>query len=210
MPNPIPPPPPEAQASEPAHFTPAPMTIVVFVIIIIAGGIILIVRHDHKTASTPSGPSVAQIQQIFQPPASTIPNPLVVTSTSSPYISSAPTTTPQSQLYTNPALGFQIDLPLSWQAKPFSASEIILADQNGPQLTIQAISNAQTSLNTVKTQLQGSPTVRDITSITFQNQPALSFMTTSGQQGLAVIYNNFLYYIIGNLKAAPLQAFRFL
>jgi hypothetical protein len=179
------------------------------VIIIIADGIVLIARHKKTTPNNP-GLSVSQIRQIFQPPAATTTHPLiplVVTSTSTP---STLSSAAQNQVYTNAVLGFQIQLPASWQAKPFSNSEIILADQTGPELTIEAISNPQTGLTTIKTQLRGSPTVRNLTNITFQNQPALSFNTTSGQQGLAVIYNNRLYYIIGHLKTAPLAGFRFL
>ncbi len=175
--------------------------IILIVIIIVGGGIWLYKHHkNNQTTENNSTDNITQIQQIFEPPAAT----------TTPQATTPATSTPPSQAYINEDLGFQIELGPNWSVKPYSDSEVILADENGAQLTIQDIKNAGTDLDTIKNQLQHSLSVSSIANSTFQNQPALSFNTINGQQGLAFIYNTSLYYIIGHLKNAPLSTFQFL
>ncbi len=177
---------------------------IVLLIIIVLGGGIWLYKHN-KNKDKENTDNVADIQQSFEPPTTTPP-----TTEPTNIITNSATTTSTSNLYTNPDLGFQIELNPNWYVKPYSNSEVILADENGAQFTVEAINNAGADLNTVKNQLEHSSSVKSLTSTQFQNQPALSFNTSNGQQGYALIYKTYLYYIIGHLKNAPLSTFQFL
>lgn len=213
--KPIPPPPPDSHT--PTLPAPAPAlkrsytgVFIVVLVLIIVLVIILIVRHNrNKNANTDNNTqSVAQIQQIFQPPP-------VVTSQPSGEVSGAQTgtSTPKAttlpQLYTNQELGFQLEVGADWQVKPFSSNEVVISSQTGDHYSIQVYNNAP-DLPTIQTQLQGSPSVKKVSDTIFLNQPALSFTTTSDQPGVAVINSGKLYYIMGDLNSTPLNSFKFL
>jgi hypothetical protein len=187
--------------------------LVVLALVLVLGAVLLIERDKNK--NTP--PSVAQIKETFGPPQAALTQNSTSTTESTitpeirgPQTASSSPSPITSQLYANSNLGFQMELTPDWQIKPFSASEIILTGNGGEKESVEAYPNVPADLNAIKLQLQNNSSIIDVKDTTFQNQPALSFISASGQQGLAVIYKNILYYIMGQLTTPPLSTFQFL
>ncbi|HYV33856.1 MAG TPA: hypothetical protein VE973_03330, partial [Candidatus Limnocylindria bacterium] len=150
----------------------------------------------------------------------TTPTPYVPISTRGPEVAepvSPPhattnTTQPISQptIYTNPSLGFQTKISELWQANPEGKNMVVFTNAQYVDISVQSYTITNETLDTIKTQLQGSPSVSNIKNTTFKGQPALSF-TSSHNQGIAVIYNGRLFYIMGfNLDQEPVTNFLFL
>jgi EmrB/QacA subfamily drug resistance transporter len=126
----------------------------------------------------------------------------------------APASKPVATLstYKNTSLGFQMQISSLWQATESSDGHtIIFQNVQGQNISVQSYDAAGEDLNTVQTQLSGSPSVRGIAQTTFHGEPALSFQTTSGVQGITIIHGGKLFYIIGpNLNQEPVTTLFFI
>ncbi len=115
-------------------------------------------------------------------------------------------------VYSNSALGFSVSLNTQqWQAEQATANQVVITSRGGTSIHIEAYENFNDTLQTVEQQLQGSSSAINVHTTSFEGQPALQFQTSDGEQGVAVVYNNTLYYIIApNLNSEPIATFRFL
>jgi EmrB/QacA subfamily drug resistance transporter len=201
----------------------------VLVIASISGAMWFVHHTSLQTITTGATQSLADIQNAFQPPqqnqntlppatsspTTTIPAPATTTPPATPLEIRGPSTqnqlpTTTIQTYTNQTLGFEVQLTSDWQAQQHSGNEVVLVNQTGQQASIQIYPGAPTDLSGVQAQLQGSPSVKTITQTSFQGEPALGFTTTSQEQGIAIIHQGKLYYIMGALSSAPFNSFRFI
>jgi len=197
------------------------------IIVALAGGSYMLHQSSAKTISTgATGDNLADIQNAFLPPVpppssatSTQENQAAISSpanaaTSTPHAAPGGTSTPSAvptiTYYTNTNLGFKMTLLPTWQAQEKGQNQVAFVSQSGQYGSVQVYVNPGVDLAAIKIQLQGSPSVSSVTETTYQGEPALSFTTTSGQQGIAVIHGNKLYYIMGTLTTEPFTTFNFM
>lgn len=114
-------------------------------------------------------------------------------------------------VYTNSSLGFSMSITNLWQATEANDGHtIIFTNAKGENISVQVYSSPDGGLAVVESQLSGSDSVRNLTKSTFQGEPALEFLTTTGLQAVAVIHGNKLYYIMGSvISAEPISSFKF-
>ncbi len=115
--------------------------------------------------------------------------------------------------YKNKQLGFEIEMPAQWQVNEIADSgQVLFVNQTGIVYSVQSLQNSKESLDSILTQLKGSPSAWNIERITFSGQPALRFQTSGIYKwGTALIHGNRIFYIFGpNLDQGPLSKFSFL
>ncbi len=118
---------------------------------------------------------------------------------------------PVQTVFRSSVLGFELTLSSNWQAQQVKNNEVVLVSSSGNQDTIETYDGFSGSLDDVSQQLSGSLSVRGVHFTTFQEEQAVAFTTTFGQQGIAVIHNGRLYYILASSFAtAPLHTFKFI
>ncbi len=202
-------------------------------LVALIGGVLFLRQSSKQAITTGATQNLSDIQNAFLPPTTppstppTTPAPQPSTPTSSPVaiaprggvpdIGTATSTTrqpaaPQNQIYSKPNLGFELELTNNWQAQQTSDGEVILVSNIGEQASIQTYSNTGADIESIKNQLAGSQNVTEINWTTFHGQTALGFSTTDGQQGIALINNGKLYYIMirGSLASSPISSFKFI
>jgi EmrB/QacA subfamily drug resistance transporter len=193
-------------------------------------GTILLLRHSSGKVITTGLVDVAAIRSTFAPQANNSPQvygaqTVIPSSTSKPENVILPrgqqsqqntntqvfSEVAQGKIYSNSALGFQIVIGNEWQATE-QGNTIVFTNAQGQTVSVQSYDASGEDISLVQKQLEGSPNVSNIQSITFLGQSALTFQNNSSSvQGLAVIHNNKVYYIMAqNLNQPPVTTFSFL
>lgn len=102
----------------------------------------------------------------------------------------------QTHVNKEPGLAFQITLTGSWQEQHPDVNSAVFINDKSQSITIEAYPDSD-SLSMVQAQLESSPSVRQVSQANFKNLPALTFTTTAGQKGIAILNNGRLYYLFG-------------
>ena len=112
--------------------------------------------------------------------------------------------------YTNPTLGFSMQINQTWQAQDNGDNQsVTFTNAQGQSISVQVYMVVGEGLGEVENQLRGSSSVTNLTRINFLGEPALQFNMYNGQ-GLAVIHNAKVYYIMApNLNQEPVTTFSF-
>ena len=203
--------------------------LVVAIILAVTGGI-LVLRRKKLTMST-GQVNIENLRKAFTPALSNHPTQSSgqignATSTDvaviSPYALSTANILPQSRstttplapppappkIYKNIVLGFQVEINDVWQANE-QGDTVVFTNASGQNISIQTFNAIGEDLDVIQTQLQGSPSVRNITRTIFKREPALNFLTAKGQ-GIAVIHQNRIFYIMASdLSTEPISSFVF-
>jgi len=200
------------------------MVLGVLVIVIIGGLVFFLYDHSGSSGKV----DVQAIRRLFAPrqnnsspvqkssvTSSTLPlvsNPLTRGPQSLPQRPSA-STTPTYSTYTNQGLGFEMQISSAWQfTEAGDGHTVVFTNAQGQNISVQSYPVTNQTLATIQTQLQGSPSVQNLRTTTFQGQSALVFDNVLNRtQGLAVIYHNRLFYIMApSLTQPPVSSFGFL
>lgn len=211
-------------------------TAAAIMLIAVAGGVALLRNSSKITIASKNTPSIEDIANNFrnafginnnQP---TNPNQYQPQSNISPRGSSSSainsynpnnlnlpaTSTPpqiQPQVYSNPTLGFSLNIAGNWQAaEDPNNSTVTFTSSTGEMLNIQVYKSSSENLDTIQQQLLGSPNVTEVHRTTFKGQVALAFTSNgSYRQGLAIMNGNNIYYIFWTSGSnLPLSSFNFL
>ncbi|MCL5667382.1 MAG: MFS transporter [Patescibacteria group bacterium] len=206
-----------------------------------AGGFFLGRNHNkqpagYDPASTAgiSAPQVVQPENIL-PGASSSPLPNVQTqpetnqagipATSTPPAAAAPAPSSASKSVPNnpqPEKYSNVDWKISFTApaqgnlsvQQASASSLLFFDSKTGKSygNIQKYGNmGNESLDTIETELQGSPDVNKTARSSFAGLPDVEYWTNNGEKNIAVIYNGSIYYLSGPLISSPIaESFKFL
>ncbi len=112
--------------------------------------------------------------------------------------------------YTNPTLGFSIQINQTWQAQDNGDNQsVTFTNAQGQNISVQVYMAVGESLSDVENQLSGSSSVSNLIHTNFLGEPALQFNMSKGS-GLAIIHNAKLYYIMApNLNQEPVTTFKF-
>lgn len=102
--------------------------------------------------------------------------------------------------YENTSLKFSATLPAGTQVFE-KANEVKFIEKNNTLEYFVSVSNSGSeTLQTIAAQLQNSPTVNNVKFGTFANLKTIQFDAKGFGQGMAVISNGKIYYILGNSK----------
>ena len=175
-------------------------------------------KEDNNKDSDNKDPEVAQV---YEP---SIGSPLPATTTpsdNSGTVAGASTTTNSNGKPTNimiaPAAGIDPNQPIAYesQALHFSAilpahstvnesqkNKVIFTSESGKILYyIVSTTNAGLeTLSSIQNQLVNSPSVTNLTSVSFNSQPALSFQSKDYGYGIVMISKGKIYYLLGDNK----------
>lgn len=213
-----------------ASSLPKVLAFIFMVILVLVGAWLLIYKTNvFKLSQNQNSEQASDIREIFTvdgnnsiatptsiasvTPSGQNPTPTPATQTTpSPSVTPSPTPTPENQIYTNDSLGFSIELPYTLQAVDSGDGKTIgIVGSSGSVGNIQVYAQSNETLELIKTQLEGSSSTSNVRMTTFLGQSALSFRTNnSNQQGIALIYNQKIYYVMAqSFTEPPFSSFKF-
>ncbi len=197
----------------------------------IAGAVLLLQKSSKATIATGLSNTALAGSPTGQSQVNLIPdNPApagAVTSTTTPSTATIPEAAPQqgpqpdtrtasptapstAEVYQDPSAGFELLLSPDWQASS-QGSTVVLTSRTGQRASVEVFPYPDGTIETVATQLAGSPSVTASSAGSFQSDPAINFSTAAGQHGMAILHNGKIYYLMANdIQTSPLASLKFL
>jgi len=170
------------------------------------------IRNIFNTATTTSNsftpPAPNDQYSSFPGTTSAPPTPAPLTinppsATTTPPVSNPPAIA-GNKTYRNMLLNFEVTTPGDWTTQERNSKIFFYGSNGSEQGYVEVYENTSgETLDTLQNILKGSRSVTNVTRTSFGGQPALTYTANpSSAGGVAVIYNNKIYYLHGTLGNA--------